>query len=225
MDEILCTDKQLMDEVTALRLQIAGHKSTEAALVAENERLRTFLAEIPGESAAENLPSLPDRGGAGEIDTGCVTAKKTSATGCHKGGAILVMDDELIIRKIIVKMLECLGYQVTACANGAEAVALYKAAKDSGRQFEAVIMDLAIPGGMGGKEAAQYILAIDPDARLVVSSGYYNDPVMADFKSYGFCSVMPKPYKISDIAEVLSDLPPKNTVDSSVKTIFRRLRW
>jgi two-component system, cell cycle sensor histidine kinase and response regulator CckA len=164
--------------------------------------------------------SLPERGAAftlhlpscAETHAACDASQMaTSEAGPHQGGAILVMDDELIIRRIVAKMLECLGYRVTVCENGTEAISLFKAANDAGTPFEAVIMDLTIPGGMGGKEAARHLLAIDPLARLIVSSGYSNDPVMANFKSYGFCSVMPKPYKISDMSAVLANLPPKNS--------------
>jgi two-component system, cell cycle sensor histidine kinase and response regulator CckA len=126
--------------------------------------------------------------------------------GNRAGRAILVMDDEQVIRELCKGMLELLAYEATACSNGEEAIRLYKIAKEDGTPFMAVIMDLDIPGGMGGKEAAQHILAIDPDARLVVSSGSHNDAAMTDFKSYGFCSVMPKPYKIYDISDILTNL-------------------
>ena len=124
----------------------------------------------------------------------------------HQGGAILVMDDDQMIRTIATQMLECLGYQVSVCDNGTEAISLYRSAQDAGTPFEAVIMDLTIAGGMGGAEAAQHILAIDPEARLIVSSGYNNDRVMADYRKYGFCSVIPKPYRTSDLSAVLSGI-------------------
>ena len=81
---------------------------------------------------------------------------------------------------------------------------LYKAASLSNRPYNAVIMDLTIPGGMGGKEAAQHILAFDSAASLKVSSGYSNDPVMAEYKSYGFCAAVAKPCRPDEIARVLS---------------------
>jgi DNA-binding NarL/FixJ family response regulator len=74
----------------------------------------------------------------------------------------------------------------------------------AGTPFSAVIMDLTVPGGMGGKEAAQQILRIDPQALLVVSSGYSNDPVMADYSRFGFCATIVKPYGMAGIAGVLS---------------------
>ena len=128
-----------------------------------------------------------------------------SVTG-NSDHSILVMDDEKIIRELAASMLECLSYKATTCTKGEEAIELYRIAKDSGTPYLAVIMDLTIFGGMGGKGAAQQILRIDRNAKLIVSSGYSDDPVMADHRKYGFRSMLPKPYKISDLAKVLDDL-------------------
>jgi PAS domain S-box-containing protein len=128
----------------------------------------------------------------------------------HSGGSILVMDDEKMIRDMTVEMLEYLGYQVSTCENGTEAVSLYKAGMESGAPISAVIMDLTIPGGMGGKETAQQILGLDPKACLIVSSGYSHDPIMSDYSSYGFSAAMAKPYNISDLGQMLSPLLSQN---------------
>jgi CheY-like chemotaxis protein len=120
--------------------------------------------------------------------------------------SVLVMDDEEIIRDVASNMLIELGYRVQTCAGGDEAYALYKAARDTKDPFWAVIMDLTIPGGMGGIEAAQLILAIDPEACLIVSSGYSNDPVMSEFRAYGFSGAVAKPYSIQEISSVLAGL-------------------
>jgi len=119
---------------------------------------------------------------------------------------ILVVDDEKPIRDLVAQMLECLGYKAITCANGEEAVSLYKDAMSSGNSFLTVVMDLVVVEGMGGKDAAQHILGIDPDARLIVSSGYSDDPVMADHKRYGFQALLPKPYTVRTLAEVLSSI-------------------
>ena len=124
----------------------------------------------------------------------------------HKSGSILVMDDEEMILELTSEMLGYLGYQAITCADGTETVSLYKAALESGHPFSAVIMDLTIPGGMGGKDAAQQILAIDPQACLIVSSGYSNDPIMSDFRRYGFCGAVSKPYTAGEFGEMLSSL-------------------
>ena len=122
----------------------------------------------------------------------------------HQGGSVLVMDDEEMIRDIAGEILDYLGYQVTTCVTGEEAIELYKAARESGTPFLAIIMDLTIQGGMGGKEAAQHILEIDPVARLIVSSGYSVDPVMSEYGKFGFSGAVVKPYEATEIARVLS---------------------
>lgn len=119
---------------------------------------------------------------------------------------ILVMDDEEMIRNLASRMLNILGFAPTACVCGEDAVALYKSAMTSGAPFFAAIMDLKIPFGMGGKDAAKEILDFDLDARLIVSSGYFDDPVMANPASYGFRGVLPKPYTARDMCMVLAEL-------------------
>lgn len=134
--------------------------------------------------------------------------KDTTAlvSGENHGSSLLVMDDEEMIRELAVEMLGELGYHVQTCVNGEEAIALYRTAYQAGAPFAAVIMDLTIPGGMGGKDAAQHILSIDPNACLVVSSGYSNDPVMAEYAKFGFSAMMAKPYTASKIAGILREL-------------------
>ena len=147
-----------------------------------------------------HLPALAKSYGAHK------TTGDRPAAGQHHGGSILVMDDEEMIRELAAEMLGHLGYRVTTCINGEEAVANYLAAHSSGSPFSAVIMDLTIPGGMGGKEAARQILEIDPLARLIVSSGYSSDPIMSDYLRYGFSAVVAKPYKVSELGQALEAL-------------------
>ena len=123
-----------------------------------------------------------------------------------KSPMVLVMDDEELIRSLALEFLQMLGYQGQACSDGKEAIALFKEAAAAGRPFAAVILDLTIPGGIGGKDAAEQILAIDPHARMIVSSGYSDDPVMADYKRYGFCDVLEKPYTVDRVSQVLRGL-------------------
>jgi CheY-like chemotaxis protein len=130
-------------------------------------------------------------------------ADPCQATRVEVKGNVLIMDDDALILNFATQLLEHLGYGVTSCSNGKDAVALYRAALKKGAPFLSVIMDLTIPGGMGGKEAAQQILASDPTARLIVSSGYSSDPVMSDFLQHGFCAALPKPYRISELAQTL----------------------
>ncbi len=121
-------------------------------------------------------------------------------------GKILIMDDEEVIRDVSGEMLREMGYAVETARDGAEALSLYHTAKDSGRPFDAVIMDLTVAGGMGGKQAVEELLAMDPSARAVVSSGYSSDPVMADYRKYGFRAVVTKPYKMDDLCRTIEQV-------------------
>ena len=100
-------------------------------------------------------------------------------------------------------MLEKLGYDVEIAKNGEEAIRLYKEAKEKGQSFDAVIMDLIIKGGMGGKKASEEILKYDPEAKIIISSGYFNDPIMSEYKKYKFKGVIAKPYKVDKLSFVL----------------------
>jgi PAS domain S-box-containing protein len=121
-------------------------------------------------------------------------------------GKILVMDDDEAIREVTEKILIELGYEVGSASDGAETIALYRDAAQSGQPFDAVIMDLTIPGGMGGKEAIQQLLKFDPKVSAIVSSGYSNDPIMAEYEKYGFRGVATKPYRIEKLSWVLHDV-------------------
>ncbi|MFH1076083.1 MAG: PAS domain S-box protein [Pseudomonadota bacterium] len=116
---------------------------------------------------------------------------------------ILLMDDEEIVRDVAGEMLLHLGHIVEFAKEGSEAVELYKTAKESGYPFDLVIMDLTVKNGMDGKEAMKKIIEIDPNAKAIVSSGYSNDPIMAEHKKYGFSAVIPKPYTINQLQEAL----------------------
>jgi PAS domain S-box-containing protein len=118
-------------------------------------------------------------------------------------GRILAMDDEEAIRNMLDDMLSYLGYEFVGAASGEEAVELYRKAYESGLPFDTVLMDLTVPGRMGGQEAVKQILGIDPQARCIVSSGYSTAPVMAEYKKYGFVAVIAKPFQITDLSDVL----------------------
>ncbi len=121
-------------------------------------------------------------------------------------GRVLLMDDDPNILSVTGRILRHLGYDVQVSHNGHETLEIYKKALKSGTPFDAVIMDLTIPGSMGGKDCMAELLLVDPEAKAVVSSGYSNDPVMADFSKYGFSGIITKPYRIEDLSSVLNRL-------------------
>jgi len=121
-------------------------------------------------------------------------------------GKILVMDDVAALRKIAGRILEKLGYEPEFAKNGAEAIRMYKEAKEAEKPYDAVILDLTIPGGMGGKDAVNKLLEIDPEVKAIVSSGYSEDPVLAKFQEYGFKGMMPKPFTSQSLSKVLHEV-------------------
>ena len=136
-------------------------------------------------------------------DTFCSEQEETM--GIQAGhGRILVMDDEPLVRDVSTAILTELGYEVSEAIDGKEAIEIYSMAEKDGKPFSAVIMDLTIPGGMGGKEAVRKLLEIAPNAKVIVSSGYSTDPIMADYKKYGFCGVVVKPYNTNEVSEVIA---------------------
>ena len=122
---------------------------------------------------------------------------------------LLVMDDEEIVRDVVTEMLKESGFSVETAPDGKQAIEMYKQSLDAGEPFDVVIMDLTIPGGIGGKEAIKDILEIDPEARAIVSSGYADDPVMANYAECGFKGIAAKPYTMSKLLEVLSQVLKK----------------
>jgi len=127
-------------------------------------------------------------------------------------GKILLMDDDEKILDIAGAMLEKTGYSVEFSKDGSEAIALYKKAKESGKPFDIVIMDLIIPDGMGGKEAINKLIKIDPGIKAVASSGYSNNQIVSDYKKYGFSGAIIKPYSVKELNELLQDLLKKPRV-------------
>jgi PAS domain S-box-containing protein len=120
---------------------------------------------------------------------------------------ILVMDDEKGVREVAGRMLRHVGYRdIEFAADGAEAIKLYKAAMESGNPFTVAILDLTIPGGMGGKMTVKKLHKIDPGVKAIVSSGYVDDSVIAKYKEYGFSGIVAKPYTIEELRKALQDV-------------------
>lgn len=174
-----------------------GLASSHSIITKHGGHICTSSRVDRGTTFTIHLPSI------GETISSYQTEFNTQTALDHGGGSILVMDDEEMIRELATGMLEEIGYQVTTCNDGTAAIRYYKAARESGAPFSAVIMDLTIPGGVGGKEAAAEILAVDPTACLIVSSGYSNDPIMSDYSTYGFAGAIAKPYRICELAQML----------------------
>jgi two-component system, cell cycle sensor histidine kinase and response regulator CckA len=142
-----------------------------------------------------------------EIDNPIDDSIETPAFGT---GKVLLMDDEEAIRVVAGDLLTLLGYEVEMAKDGSECIERYKAAMESGQPFSVVIMDLTVPGGMGGKVAVQKLLEIDPKIKAIVSSGYSMDPIMFSYKHYGFKGIVPKPYNAVELSKALHELTTEN---------------
>jgi CheY-like chemotaxis protein len=158
-----------------------GHISVESEL----GKGTTFRLWLP---AAKMAPSTPQEG--------------RSVLEPMKG-RVLFMDDEEPIRSMVEVLLGRLGLTVKTVGDGAEMLKEFSAARDQGEPYDAVIMDLTVPGAMGGREGMRELLKIDPNVRAIVSSGYSGDPVLANFRAHGFCGIVPKPYRLADLASAV----------------------
>lgn len=135
-------------------------------------------------------------------EKGARTEQAAGAEAGRGGGKVLIMDDEEMIRSVTGDMLRHIGYEVDFAKDGAEAISKYAMARESGRPFDAVILDLTVAGGMGGKDALRKLVNIDPNVKAIVSSGYSNDPILADFTRHGFQGMAAKPYRIDELRSV-----------------------
>ncbi len=120
-------------------------------------------------------------------------------------GRILVMDDEESVREILGQILKYLGYEVELTSEGEEALSTYAQALAKGCRFDAVILDLTVPGGLGGKETIARLRELDPEVKAIVSSGYSNDPVLANYQAYGFSGLVAKPFRVEELGQVLKE--------------------
>jgi PAS domain S-box-containing protein len=116
-------------------------------------------------------------------------------------GKVLFLDDEPSIREFVGKMLTRFGYEVECVQEGIEAIECYRKAQEAGRPFDVVVLDLTVPGGVGGKDVLRKLREINPQIKAIVCSGYSNDPILADFKVYGFSERVAKPYQIEELSK------------------------
>jgi two-component system cell cycle sensor histidine kinase/response regulator CckA len=153
----------------------------------EQNKGTTFTLYLPASKGAEitTEPTMPT----------AVTTKKLR---------VLLMDDEDVVRNVAKEMITAVGHEVEGAEDGKRAIELFNLARDKGRPFDLIILDLTVKGGMGGKEAIQKIREIDPTVKAVVSSGYADSPIVADYRAYGFSAVLNKPYKLDSLKNCLS---------------------
>ncbi len=124
-------------------------------------------------------------------------------------GRVLVMDDEAEIREVASEMLRHCGYDVMVARDGDEAFKLYTKEKKAGNPFDVIILDLTVPGGMGGMKVMELLRKADPDVKVIVSSGYANDPLMAQYKKHGFKGAIGKPYRMKELSDVIARVMKK----------------
>ena len=156
----------------------------------------------------EGAISVASKAGAGTTFTLYLPAKRDTLSPAAREvkpvqaghGRVLIMDDEELVRSVAGDILTELGYEVAYARDGREAIEAYLKAERETNRFDVVIMDLTIPGAMGGKEAVKSLHAVAPDAKVIVSSGYSKDPIMAEYEKHGFCGVVCKPYDVGEIS-------------------------
>jgi len=152
------------------------------------------------------LPARPDA---------IVTPTREDLSPLSGSGRILIMDDEPGVRKVAVRMLRSLGYEVQESAEGSEAIGCYRAAMEKGQPFDLVIFDLTIPGGMGGVDAVRELRKLDPEVKAIVVSGYSNDPVLSSPGEFGFAGVVAKPFTTAEFARVVAEVCNGETMERS----------
>jgi DNA-binding NtrC family response regulator len=130
--------------------------------------------------------------------------KKKRSKVSKQTGRILVMDDDNLIRNTLSRMLERIGFEVVTTQDGDETVEIYRQSLDTGKLFDLVILDLTVPGGKGGVYTIRKLIEIDPDVRAIVTSGYSDDSVMANYKKYGFKGLICKPFDLNELYEVIT---------------------
>lgn len=189
---------RVFDPLFTTRAHGIGLGLTAAQMIVQRHQGVISIDSEPGEGTIVSvfLPAL---------DVAPATAPR-SAPVARSRPRVLVMDDEALIREVIGLYLERQGYEAVLAREGAEAVDLYRVALETGTRFDAVIMDLTVLGGMGGAEAIRRLLALDPEVRGIVASGYANDPVMANYREFGFRAALPKPFRADELTAALADL-------------------
>lgn len=170
--------------------------------------LATAFSIVRSHGGAIVVHSQPDQGSRFSVYLPASEEGKIDGSGggddsLHGHGRLLIMDDDQAVRSAAAELLETIGYEVATAADGSEAVELYTRAMEEGHPFDAVVLDLTVPEGVGGRETMTRLLAIDPGVKAIVSSGYSTDPVMANYREHGFSGVAVKPYRLAELARTL----------------------
>jgi two-component system cell cycle sensor histidine kinase/response regulator CckA len=197
--------KRVLDPYFTTREGGPGLGLTTAYHIMKSHGGNLFVESEPGKGTTVSLllPATTER------PSRAMEAERAGRAAPNGKWKVLVMDDEQLVLDMACGMLEHLGCEANGARDGGEAIRLYGEAVEGGKGFDLVVMDLTIPGGMGGTEASRRILGMYPEARLVVSSGYSADPVMANYVAYGFRGVLPKPYRVEELRRVLEQVLEK----------------
>ncbi len=191
--------KKVFDPFFTTRKGGSGLGLTTAYSIVKKHKGSISLESEPGAGTTFTI-SLPAAGTDDKVQ------RKTGKAPFRKGSSVLLMDDDPMVREVAGRMLERIGFVVDEASDGEEAVLLYRNAMKEGRPFAAVIMDLTVPGGMGGKEAIKHLRKLDPDVVALASSGYSNDPVMSSPSAFGFNNVVAKPYQMEQLRAVMGEV-------------------
>jgi PAS domain S-box-containing protein len=172
--------------------------------------LSTAYSIITNHHGSITASSVPDQGATFVIHLPAsretASIPKQSPTPAKGEGRVLVMDDEESIRLLVGEMLRHLGYEVQCVAEGKEALERYQEAYHTPHPFHAVILDLTVPGGLGGKDTVQQLRQFDPDVKAIVSSGYSNDPVLSRYATFGFHGFVAKPFRLEELSQALHQI-------------------
>jgi CheY-like chemotaxis protein len=189
--------------------QVAALARVEDACLRAKELARRLLALSRDQGGAERVEATGDAAWPSAQEQASLTAearnssRPVSGQGRSRSGRILLLEDDEAVLQVSARMLERLGYQVETARTGEEAVAQYQAAMAAGAPFTAVLLDLVVAGGMGGRETLERLKEIDPPVRAVVVSGYSDDPVMSQYARHGFGAMISKPYRLADLEAAL----------------------
>lgn len=195
---------KIFDPFFTTKPQGSGLGLTSAYSIIKAHGGHITVASVPGQGSVFTF-YIPGRPGTMASETASAAIERSS-----KALNILVMDDEQMIRDLLEDALKRFGHSVTLVPDGKAALDAFSIAAVNTRPFDIVILDLTVPGGMGGKEALEKLKEEHPGVVAVASSGYATDPIMGNYEDYGFAARLAKPYRLSDLKELLARLAPRD---------------